>query len=297
MKVLVYGAGGSQQFPVIKALKERGAEVLATTNLEDKIEYLTNSGAEVVLADMFDFERLLEINKGVDAVSFLVPFFLANPLDGLQLAKNAIDAAVRNNVKLIVWNTSGFLLPIKIGNPSIDVRIDILEYLKGSGIPNIVLQPSVYAENLLGPWTAPYVKNELTLTYPTPEEMPVGWIATNDVAQFIAEAIFSPHLAGQSFQISGVENLSGQQLANKFSIALNKPIKYQQMPPKEFGKILDKLFGEGAGKGAETMYQEITDTKQFPIMHSSNLTEVLKKLPVKMTSMEEWVLQNKNIYN
>lgn len=293
MKVLVYGAAGSQQFPVINALKSKGAEVFATTHQPENVEILKAAGAEPVIANMNNRERLFEITKGIDAISFLVPFFLENPLDGLDYAKNAIDAAVENKVKLLVWNTSGFILPVKIGNPSLDVRIDIADYLKQSGLPHIIIQPSVYAENLLGPWTAPYVKNEETVTYPTPEEMPVGWIATKDVTAFVAEAIYSPQLAGQSFQVSGVENLTGSQLANKFSIALNKTVQYRQMPPKEFGKILDGLFGEGAGKGAETMYQEITDTKQYPIMHSANLSEVLEKLPIKMTSMEEWVAQNK----
>lgn len=292
MKVLVYGAGGSQQFPVIKALTDKGARVIATTNQPEKVEMLTNAGAEAVIANMSDREKIQEISKGIDAISFLVPFFLANPFDGFDYAKNTIDAAVKNNVKLLVWNTSGYILPVKIGNPAMDVRIDIAEYLQKSGLPHIIIQPSVYAENLLGPWTAPFVKNELIVTYPTPEEMPIGWIATKDVAQFVAEAIYSPHLAGQSFQISGVENLTGHQLAQKFSIALNKQIQYQQMPPKTFGKILDGLFGEGAGKGAETMYQEITDSKQYPVMHSATLPDVLQKLPITMTSIEDWVSQN-----
>jgi uncharacterized protein YbjT (DUF2867 family) len=297
MKVLVYGAGGSQQFPVIKALKNKGAHVVATTNQPEKVEMLKNAGAEPVIADMGNRERLLEITKGIDTISFLVPFFLANPLDGFEYAKNAIDAAVQNGVKLLVWNSSGFILPVKIGNPSLDVRIDVAEYLKESGLPHIIIQPSVYAENLLGPWTAPFVKNEQTVTYPTPEEMPVGWIATNDVCELVAEAVYSPHLAGQSLQVSGIENLTGQQLAEKFSVGLNKKIKYRQMPPKDFGKILDGMFGEGAGKGAEEMYQEITDTKNYPSMHSSSMADVLEKLPVKMTSIESWVAQNNQSFN
>ena len=297
MKVLVYGAGGSQQFPVINALKNKGAQVVATTHQPEKVETLRNAGVEPVIADMADRERLNEITKGIDAISFLVPFFLANPMDGLGYAKNAIDAAVKNQVQLLVWNTSGFILPVKIGNPSMDVRIDVLEYLKGSGLPYIIIQPSGYAENLLGPWTAPFVKSEQTVTYPTPEEMPVGWIATKDVAAFVAEAIYSPHLAGQSFQVSGIENLNGQQLAEKFSIGLNKKIQYRQMPPKDFGKILDGLFGVGAGKGAEAMYQEITDTKNYPSMHAASMTDVLEKLPVKMTSIETWVAQNNQSFN
>ena len=296
MKVLVYGATGSQQFPVIKALQNKGAEVVATTHLADKLEMLKQNGATAVLADMADANRLIEITKGTDAISFLVPFFLANPSEGFTYAKNAIDAAIANNVKLLVWNSSGFILPVKIGNPSMDYRIDIASYLKESGLPHIIIQPSVYAENLLGPWTAPYVINEKKVSYPTPEEMPVGWIATKDVASFVAEAIYKPELAGESFLVSGIENLTGNKLAEKFSIGLNETIGYYPMPPKDFGQILDSLFGEGAGKGAETVYQEIADTKNYPVMHSSNMQEVLNKLPIQMTSIEEWVLQNKSSF-
>lgn len=294
MKVLVYGAGGSQQFPIINALISKGAQVVATTNQPEKVEWLSNAGAQVVTANMADKNRLFEITKGIDAISLLIPFFLPNPLDGLTYAKNAIDAAVAHQVKLLVWNTSGFILPVKVGNPSMDVRIDIADYLSQSGIPHIIIQPSVYAENLLGPWTAPFVRNEKTVTYPTPAEMPIGWIATQDVAKLVAEAIYSPHLAGESFQVSGIENLNGDQLARKFSIGLNETIKYRQMPPKDFGKILDAVIGqEGAGKGAELMYQEISDTRNYPVMHSSIMPEVLKKLPVRMTSIEEWVEKNR----
>lgn len=296
MKVLVYGAGGSQQFPVIEGLIRKGAEVFATTSQPEKIERLEKTGAVALLANMADRNRLNEITHGMDAVSLLVPFFLSDPSDGLTYAKNAIDAAINNGIKLIVWNSSGFILPSKIGNPSVDIRIDIAEYLKESGIPYIIIQPSVYAENLLGPWTAPFVKESQTLMYPTPEEMPMGWIATKDVAALIAEAVFSPHLAGESFMVSGIENLTGNQLANKFSIGLNQIIQYRQMDPRQFGTILDDLFGEGAGRGAEKMYREITDSKNFPLMHSSKMPEVLKKLPVIMTSIEQWVTENKEAF-
>lgn len=296
MKVLVYGAAGSQQFPVIKALLNRGAEVFATTHSETNLEKLNQEGATALLADMSDANRLNEVSKGVDAISLLVPFFLANPNDGFTYAKNAIDAAIANNVKLLVWNSSGFILPVKIGNSAMDIRIDIANYLKESGLPHIIVQPSVYAENLLGPWTAPYVVNEKKVAYPTPEEMPVGWIATQDVAAFVAEAIFKPELAGESFLVSGIENLTGNQLAEKFSIGLNQKISYFPMPPKDFGQILDSLFGAGAGKGAEEMYQQIAETKQYPVMFSPNMTDVLEKLPVKMTSIEAWVSQHSQVF-
>lgn len=296
MHVLVYGAAGSQQFPVIEALLKKGATVYATTHSEQNVAKLTGAGAKAVLADMADRERLHEISKGMDAVSLLVPFFLQNPSDGLSYAKNAIDAAVASGVKLLVWNTSGFILPVKIGNPAVDIRIDIMDYLKESGIPFIVIQPSVYAENLLGPWTAPFVQNEKRVAYPTPEEMPIGWIATQDVAAFVAEAIFKPELAGSSFLVSGLENLNGKQLAEKFSLGLKESISYYPLPPKQFGEILDTLFGAGAGKGAEEMYQQIADTKQYPLMFSPEMPKVLEKLPVPMTPLEVWVAQFAQVF-
>ena len=296
MKVLVYGATGSQQFPVIAALLARGAEVIATTHSPEKLAKLEKAGATAVLADMGDAARLKEISAGVDAVSFLVPFFLPDPAEGFRYAKNAIDAAVANGVGLFVWNTSGFILPHKTGNPALDVRIEIFDYLKGSGLPYIVLQPSAYAENLLGPWTAPFVKEEKRVAYPSPENMPIGWIATQDVAALVAEAIYKPELAGSSFQVSGLENLDGAQLARKFSIALNDTISYYPMPPKVFGNILDNLFGPGAGKGAEEFYQQLAETAQYPSMFSEQMEEVLEKLPVQMTPMEQWVAQHRTVF-
>jgi uncharacterized protein YbjT (DUF2867 family) len=292
MKVLVYGAAGSQQFPVINALINRGAEVYAVSHTEANISKLNQVGATAILANMGDAERLNEISKGIDAVSLLIPFFLSNPSDGLQYAKNAIDAARGNHVKLLVWNSSGFIPPVKIGDPAIDIRIDILDYLVKSGVPYIVIQPSVYAENLLGPWAAPFVKNEKRIAYPTPEEMPVGWIATQDVAAFIAEAIYKPELAGSSFMVSGLENLTGSQLAEKFSIGLRDAIDYYTLPPKRFGEILDNILGIGAGDGIADFYQYITDTKQYPIMFVPEMPSVLEKLPIRMTSIEEWVSKN-----
>lgn len=296
MNVLVYGAAGSQQFPVIEALLNKGAVVYATTHTEANLQKLTQAGATALLADMSDANRLNEISRGIDAISFLVPFFLANPSDGFTYAKNAIDAAIANNVKLLVWNSSGFILPVKIGNPAIDVRIDIANYLEESGLPYIIIQPSVYAENLLGPWTAPYVINEKKVAYPTPEDMPIAWIATKDVAALVAEAIFKPELAGKSFLVSGIENLRGNELAQKFSIGLNQTISYYALPPKDFGQILDGLFGAGAGKGAEDMYQQIADTKQYPVMFSPDMSSVLEQLPVKMTSIEDWVSQHSQVF-
>lgn len=292
MKVLVYGAAGSQQFPLIAALQQKGSTVVAITHSQKNIDRLQQAGASVHLADMGDRDKLHEISKDIDAVALLIPFFLPDPMIGLQYAINAIDAAIANGVRKLVWNASGFILPQKIGNAAIDLRIDIRDYLKASGIDYIIVEPSVYAENLLGPWTAPFVRDNDQLAYPTPPDMRVGWIATQDVANIIAEVLYTPGLRGQSLQVSGIENLSGPALAEKFSIGLNRSINYYSLPPQEFGRILDTIWGKGAGDGAAAMYQQLHDTKQYPSMHAPNMSELLLTVPVKMTPIEDWVRQH-----
>lgn len=297
MKILVYGATGSQQFPVIASLLSRGAEVFAVTHTPAKFGLLQSAGATPVLADLGDLSRLHEISKGIDVVSLLVPFFVSSPTVAIEYAKNVISAAKNSGVKLLVWNSSGFIPTQRIGNPAIDLRIDIKDYLQESTLPSIILEPSVYMENLLGPWTAPYIRSKNMLAYPTPSDMAIGWIGTENVAELVAEAAFHSELAGNSYQISGLENVNGEQLANEFSKALERPIKYYAMPPKEFGKILDDTFGVGAGAGAEAMYQQIIDTKQYPVLYVEGMQEVLQALPVKMTSVYEWVSQNRQLFS
>lgn len=296
MKVLVFGATGSQQFHVIGEAKNKGAEVYAVTSSEKNFDKLKNAGAIPVLGDMSDAERMNEITKGIDTIALLIPVSLPNPADGFQLAKNVIDAGKANGVKMIVWNTSGYLAPQKPGIPMEDVKIDTKEYLENSGVPYVIIEPSIYAENLLAPYTTDYVKNERKVAYPTPENMPIGFIASRDVSAFVVEALYKPELSGESFMISGLDNLKGKDLAEKFSIGLGEKIDFYAMPPKEFGDKLSILVGEESARGVQGYYEMLANLPVYPTKFNPKLQEVLEKLPVKMTPMEEWVKMHKEIF-
>jgi len=296
MKVLVFGATGSQQFHVIGEAKNKGAIVYAATSSEKNFAKLESAGAIPVLGDMSDAEKMNEITKGIDAIALLIPVSLPNPADGFQLAKNVIDAAKRNGVKMMVWNTSGYLAPQKIGIPMEDVKLDVKEYFKESGIPYVIIEPPVYAENLLAPYTTDYVKKDQKVAYPTPEDMPIGWIASRDVSAFVVEALYKPELAGQSFMVSGLDNLTGNALAEKFSIGLNEKIGFYAMPPQEFGDILSNFVEESAARGVQAYYEMLASQPVYPSKFNPDMKEVLEKLPVKMTPMEEWVSIHKEFF-
>jgi len=293
MKILVFGATGSQQFNVILEGKKKGAEVIAATSSATSFGKLKQAGAVPILANMSDANTMQEITKGIDAIAFMVPVSLPNPFDGLQYAKNVIDAAKTNGVKKIVWNTSGWLAPQKIGIPGEDVKLDISDYLKNSGLNYVIIQPTIYMENMLGPFCAPFVKNEKKLAYPTPEAMPIGWIASSDVSAFVVEAIYNDKLKADSFQISGLENLKGNDLAEQFSKGLGEKIVYYTQPAKEFGDILKPFVGEAGATGVASYYEGLQNATEFPPKFNPNMSEILEKLPVQMTSLAQWTKNNK----
>lgn len=296
MKILVFGATGSQQFNVIGEARKKGAEVIAATSSEKSFEKLKQAGATAILANMNDANKMQEITKGIDAIAFMIPVSLPNPLDGLQYAKNVIDAAKANGVNKIVWNTSGWLAPHKIGIPGEDVKLDIRDYLKNSGLNYVIIEPTIYMENMMGPFCVPFVKNEKKLAYPTPEAMPIGWIASRDVSAFVMEAIYNTQLKADTFQISGLENLSGNDLAEQFSKGTGENIVYYTQPSKEFGDILRPFVGEAGAAGVASYYESLQNATEYPPKFNPNMSEVLEKLPVKMTSLEQWAKENKDYF-
>lgn len=296
MKILVFGATGSQQFNVIGEGKKKGAEVIAATSSEDSFEKLSKAGAKPVLANLADADKINEITKGIDAVAFMIPVSLPNPFDGLQYAKNVIDAAKANGVKKIVWNTSGWLESQKVGSPVDDVKLDVKEYLKNSGVDYVIIEPTIYMENMMGPFCAPFITNEKKLAYPTPEAMPIGWIASKDVSAFVVEAIYNTDLKSDSFKVSGLENLKGNDTAAAFSKGVGEEIAYYAQQPKEFGNILKPLVGEAGASSVAAYYESLQNATEYPAKFNPNMNEILIKLPVKMTSLSDWAKENKGYF-
>jgi len=296
MKILVFGATGSQQFNIIGEAKKKGAEVIAATSSEKSFEKLAQAGATPVLANLADADKMVEITKGIDAIAFMIPVSLPNPFDGLQYAKNVIDAAKANGVKKIVWNTSGWVESQKIGSPVDDVKLDVQEYLKNSGVDYVIIEPTIYMENMMGAFCAPFITNEKKLAYPTPEAMPIGWIASKDVSAFVVEAIYNDDLKGDAFKISGLENLKGNDLASQFSKGVDEEIVYYPQKPQEFGDILKPFVGEAGATSVAAYYENLQQATEYPTKFNPRMSEIIEKLPVKMTSLAEWAKDNKDYF-
>ncbi len=287
MKVLVYGATGSQGGPVAPQLLQAGHQVRVLPRRPENAASLAGLGAEIIAGDMGDPASLRRASEGMDAVSLLVPFFTQAPTDGAVYGQNAVEAARAAGVKLLVWNPSGEIPPARSGNPGFDVRLDVLGHLGASGVPYVVVQPTAYMENFLGPWTRGEIADEDTFAYPTPNAVTMQWVATEDVARFMVYALGHPELAPLNVKVSGPEALNGEGVAASFARGLGRPIRFRAMSPDEFGAKLDAVFpgmGEAAAQGYRMAYEQ-------PERFSTNvdIDAALKQLPVELTTLEAWV--------
>ena len=294
MKLLVYGATGSQGAPVAQKLIEEGHAVRVLTRHPERAQAFADQGAEVVQGDLGKPDSLEKASEGVEGVFLHVPFFTDNPEDAPTYGKNGVDAAAKAGARLIVWNTSGELPPAGTDAAAADPRAEVLRHLQESGVPYVALQPPTYMENLLGPWTREEIVQDDTFAYPTPLEVEINWLATEDVGKFAAHAFAHPELANLNLKIGGPERLNGEDIAARFSRALSRTVTFRAMPPKEFGEKLDAAF-PGMGEIMAQNYQMAYD---HPERFSSQLdvAALLQKMPVELTPLEQWVRELKEAF-
>lgn len=183
----------------------------------------------------------------MDAIVFIILASLPNPFNGLVYTKNVIGAAKANGVKKIVWNTSGWLTEQKIDVPTDDIKLEIKDYLVSSGLEYVIIESIIYMDNMMGGFCAPFiVNNKKKLAHPTPEAMPIGWTASKDVSAFVVEVIYNDGLKVDTFQISGLEYLKGNDLEERFSKRFSEYIVYYTHPSSEFKDILIPYVGASA---------------------------------------------------
>lgn len=286
--VLVYGATGPQGRPVAEGLVQAGFRVKALVRDLGRGAELERLGVQLVVGDLSDPESLRRAHQGVQAVSLFVPFFAPR----IEYGHHAIEAALQAGVERVVWNPTGTIPPARTGAPGLDVRLEVMALLEASGLDYVVVQPTAYMENFLMPGLVEELKTKRTFSYPMPPTSRMQWISHHDVAQFVVRAFQSPGLHRRVFEVSGPEALTGPEIAERLSRALERTILFRPMPPVEFGQVLDRAFGSGAGAAVVGFYEAIfADPTRFG--SSVDLAKALAELPIEPTTIEAWARQRR----
>jgi len=287
-KILVVGATGPQAQPVAEKLVEAGYKVRALVRDPARAKDLADKGMEVFEGDLNDAASVSAAMRGQDGVFLLVSFISGQ----LAQARNVIDAAVEAKARKLVWNSTGPILNFRTGNPSADLRLDILQALEASSVPFVALQPTTYMENLLIPAIAREVAEKNVLAYPMPDTVTCQWISHLDAASFAVAAFDDGSRDNLSIEICGPEKLSGPQIAERFSRALGRTITFRPMPPEEFAGLISFGGNEDAVIGH---YKAVFDD---PTRMGTNVDygHAVARLPIVPTSMEAFAQRYRALF-
>jgi len=233
MTIAVHGATGSQGEPVASRLAAAGHDVRPVTRAAG--------------ADLLDRASLEAAYAGAHAVVLQLP--LIYDARALTMGDNAARAAEAAGVQHLLLNTGGPFGHEPTGVPYIDAR----HRAASADVPRVtMLQPTTYLENLSAPWSAPGIVDRGVLAYPRRAEFAGQWVATDDVALAVVRAL-EERIVGR-FDLPG-ETLDGNQLAAALAAALERPVRYEEIAPREFGDRLRPHLGEHAAAGTAAVYE------------------------------------------
>lgn len=240
--VAIFGATGAQGAPVVREALSKGMTVRAVARDEANIR-TQHPKAQAYSASLDDQEALANALSGVDAA------FVHLPTPGTQQdpenwMKALFGAAHQVSLPHLVFTTSGSSGDRYPSSAIIDGGTAAMGAVLSSGIPSIVLQPTVYLENLQIAPFLPRLHSEGVLDYPPlPSNMKVTWTSHLDQARLAMAALSRPDLTGNSYEIGTPDALTGDELAKHISHWVGKPVQYQPVTPDEFGKRVGDTFG------------------------------------------------------
>ena len=271
--ILVAGATGRQGGAALRHLRERGFPVRALTRDPDqpKARALLGRGVEVVRGNMDDREALARAMDGVYGV-FSVQDRREAGIEGeIRQGTLVAETARRSGVRHFVYTSVGSA-DKQTGVPHFDSKFRIEEHLRGTGLRYTILRPVFFMENWLG------MRQGIesgTLGLPLSPERRLQMIAADNIGAVVAMAFEHPgKWQDRAFDLAGDE-LSMAELAQVFTRAAGREVKYQQVPWEEFEKQ--------AGKELTVMYRWFEN-----VGYHVDIAAVRQELPSLM-SFEQWI--------
>ena len=305
--IAVVGATGAQGGGLVRAIlndPEGGFVVRAITRdtKSDKARELVQLGADLVAADIDDEASVRKAFEGVQG-AFCVTFFWEHfsPEKEIAEVQNMARAAKAVGVRHVIWSTledtrqwvplSDNRMPTlkdKYKVPHFDGKGESNKLFTNLGVPTTFMLASFYWENLIffgmGPKKGP--DGKLAITFPMSDKKLPG-IAAEDIGK-CAYGIFKKgsEFIGKTVGIAG-EHLTGTQMAAALTQALEREIRYNDVPPDVY-RALDFPGADDLGN----MFQFKRDFQE--VFCGARNIDFSRSLNPELQTFNEWLAGNKD---
>lgn len=221
--ILITGATGTIGSILVEKLSAARVGARALVRSAAKGERIERLGLEVALGDLDQPETLKPALAGIEKV-----FLLSAPEERqAELQSNLIQAAqaagVRHIVKLSVIGIGSGLESLALGRLHLETEKEV----ERSGMAYTHLRPNGFMQNMLR--HAPTIKSQGVFYAPFGESKESS-VDARDVAAVALAALTEDGHEGKAYEITGPESLTFDEMAEKFSTALGREIKYVEVP-------------------------------------------------------------------
>lgn len=228
--ILVFGATGRISTEVIGHLRALGhPHRIMAPGIPNPAMF--GLEAEVVTQVPASPEAWSEAFRGVTAL------LLANPGNPgqLELQRMAVQEAKRAGVGRIVKISNLGAAP---DSPLAQARWNwqLERAIQEAGVPFTILRPRFLLQNFLIVF-APGIKTEGTFYAPAGDTR-IPYVDLRDVAEATVAALTEDGHANRVYELTGPEALSCAELAERFSEALSRPVRFQDVTPDEGKRML-----------------------------------------------------------
>ena len=233
--ILVTGATGKTGAAVVAQLREKDFPVRAMVRSQDaRSERLKRLGAEVVVADLFDFDQLLNAMKGTQRAYYCPPFHPYMIQSATAFAVAAREASLESIVGLSQWLAS----PV---HPSLSTRQHWLVDRMFSTIPGMAyttINPGLFASY---PYLRmmPYAAQLGLFPMPGDGKSRNAPPSDEDIARVSVAALIDPDThGGKTYRPTGPEVLSIEDMTQILGRVLGRTVRHVPIPMWLFFKAL-----------------------------------------------------------
>ena len=224
--ILVTGASGTVGSEVLKQLREQGAEVRAAFHSAEKAARAQKQGINSVVLDYADRASTAAALKGVAKVFLLGPTVPNQSELESNVVEEAKKARVRHIVKLSVLDAAGEKYTFAKWHRAVEKTIE------RSGLQYTFLRCNEFMQNTLTYYLGT-IKSEGAFYLPT-RDAKNSVIDVRDIAAVAVKVLTASGHENKVYELSGPEELSHEQIAQKLSAAVGKQIKYVDISAAAF---------------------------------------------------------------
>ena len=282
--LLLTGVTGKTGGASAQALLKKGIKFRAIVRNADKAVALKASGVELVIGDVTDRAVLETALAGVEKALMTMP----NGEKQLELEKQFIDVAKARGVKHVIKMSSMEAVPNATA-PIPKIHYASEQYLKQSGLVWTMIKPNFFMQNLLG--SGGTIKEQGKFFLPLAQGKTV-MIDTRDIGACVALVMTTPGHEGQSYELTGPEELGFAEAAERFTKVLGRKVEYVHVPMPAYRQTLARfLTNEWHLNAVCELFQEIADGQDLHV--TGTVQKITGKAP---TSLEQFIRDHQAVF-